>query len=87
MSFELTVNLTSIFMAIVPAINAKSVGINKLLFMPSELCKRVINQAPKIVGIPKSSEKKIASIFLIFKNIAVINVIPDLDTPGNKAKL
>ena len=73
-------------MAIVPATNANSVGITKLLFMPSELCNRVISQAPKIVGIPKSSEKKIASVFLIFKNIAVINVIPDLETPGNKSK-
>jgi hypothetical protein len=77
----------SILMAIVPAINAKNVGIIKLLFMPSELCKRVINQAPKIVGMPKSNEKKIASVFLIFKSIALINVIPDLDTPGSNAKL
>ena len=86
MSFEFTVKLISTLIATVPAINAKKVGIIKLLFIPSELCKRVINQAPKIVGIPKSSEKKIASVFLIFKSIAVINVIPDLDTPGNNAK-
>jgi hypothetical protein len=74
-------------MAIVPATNANSVGIIKSPFMPSELCTRVISQAPKIVGVPRSSEKKIASVFLIFKIMAVIKVIPDLETPGNNAKL
>ena len=73
-------------MAIVPATNANSVGIIKLLFMPSELCNRVISQAPKIVGIPKSSEKKIASVFLIFKIMAVIKVIPD-PLQGSKSAL
>ncbi len=60
-------------------------GIHRELLIGSVACIKVRNQAPKIVGSPRSSEKNIASVFFSFKYKAVLRVIPDLDTPGNNA--
>ena len=57
----------------IPGLKAYEVSIN------------VSNHAPNIVGMPRSSEKYIASAFLIPKYRPTINVIPDLDIPGTKA--
>jgi hypothetical protein len=46
---------------------------------------KVSSQAPKIVGIPKRSEKYMASVFLIPKYIPVTRVTPDLEIPGTRA--
>ncbi len=54
-------------------------------FTVNEDSANVNNQAPKIVGTPKRSEKYIASVFLIPKYIPVTSVIPDLEIPGTNA--
>ena len=71
--------------AIKPERNAAKLGIINEVFIGSELWIKVSNQAPKIVGKPRSKEKNIASVFFNFRYKAVLSVMPDLETPGNKA--
>ena len=61
------------------------VGTTISIFTLKDESIKVNNHAPKIVGIPKRSEKYIASVFFIPRYIAVTRVIPDRDTPGTKA--
>lgn len=72
-------------MATRPDKNATIVGTIIFIFTLKDESIKVNNHAPKIVGIPKRSEKYIASVFFIPKYIAVTRVTPDLDTPGTKA--
>ena len=82
---ELTVIFTSTLIAISPEIKATTPGVSIFVFKVKDDSTKVRSQAPNIVGIPRRSEKYIASVFLIPRYIPVIRVIPDLDTPGTSA--
>ena len=84
-SFALTVIFTRILIAKSPEINATIVGPNIAPLRLKDDSAKVRSQAPKIVGIPSSNEKYIASVFFIPRYIPVNKVTPDLDTPGIRA--
>lgn len=78
--------LTSTFIASSPEINATALGAKIEVLIVNDESTKVSTHAPKIVGIPKSSEKYIASVFLIPRYIPVTRVTPDLEIPGTRAK-